>query len=549
MKKKYLLLFLAASSCMLSSCQFLDYIESAVNSTLNNSDNASEDYYTFDTSIDTENGFYKYENIVTENINLKKLNQSQGCDTFDTYSGTPLEILVIPIELSDYKFSKTCPNILTELDHVLNGNGATDTGYWESVASYYNKASYGKFNVHYTISDIYSTGYTAKSMMERKFKDTEAADFTQLIVRDAIKDYKKNNGNSATNQFDADKDGFIDGVVMVYSCPDANSNDPFKVINGIDDIDADAEYYWAYCYWDFYADANKTSPAANSYFWASYSFLHEAVKSPKVDSHTFIHESGHMMGLDDYYSYDEDNDRYPAGGADMMDYNIGDQSAFSKMALGWLDPYVVTDSCTIEIRPSEAYGDAILLPKSNWNGTIFDEYLLLELYTPTGLNKLDADSVYTSVRNYTRPGVKLWHVDNRISKVTTSALTGKETFEAVTKIPASFIASDYVSYVSGISNSKDRDEEPYSKEGDYDLLRLIEADGSGRLNSSAGESYLGNNNLLFKTNGHFSPSINYKSFVKRNSNVGLFDDGSKIPYDITFNYVGSDKAIITIKKI
>jgi hypothetical protein len=105
----------------------------------------------------------------------------------------------------------------------------------------------------------------------------------------------------------------------------------------------------------------------------------------------------------------------PAGGWDMMDENILDHDIFSKMALGWTTPYVVSGDCTLEINPSETKGNCILVAPSSWNQTAFDEYLLMELYTPTDLNYLDSHTAYSSrEKHYTTYGVKLYHIDARV---------------------------------------------------------------------------------------------------------------------------------------
>jgi hypothetical protein len=154
------------------------------------------------------------------------------------------------------------------------------------------------------------------------------------------------------------------------------------------------------------------------YGWISTQFMNEGVDAPAVDAHTFTHESGHLLGLPDYYSYDFSGigARAAQGGIAMMDLNIGDQDSFSKIALGWSDPYYVTEDCVVELKPNEASGDCILLA-DNWNGTAFDEYILLDLETPTGINKMDAETAYPGRQKYyNTPGIRAYHVDARLAK-------------------------------------------------------------------------------------------------------------------------------------
>lgn len=68
---------------------------------------------------------------------------------------------------------------------------------------------------------------------------------------------------------------------------------------------------------------------------------------------TLIHETGHVLGLPDLYSYDMP--KGPGTGTfDMMDNNIGDQNGLFKWLLGWITPeditYVHTSAKGVDVR-------------------------------------------------------------------------------------------------------------------------------------------------------------------------------------------------------
>ena len=65
--------------------------------------------------------------------------------------------------------------------------------------------------------------------------------------------------------------------------------------------------------------------------WASYEFMNDSGTN-RIDAHTYIHETGHLLGSDDFYS-NEDYD--PVGDLEMQSYNVGDMGAFSKFQFGW----------------------------------------------------------------------------------------------------------------------------------------------------------------------------------------------------------------------
>lgn len=89
----------------------------------------------------------------------------------------------------------------------------------------------------------------------------------------------------------------------------------------------------------------------------------------------------------------------PAGALDMMDFNIGDHNGFSKMALGWVEPYVANTQFQSLVLPALSQSPKILiLPKFNLT-TMMDEYMLVEFYQPTGLNQ-------KIVKNLTRVAIQ-----------------------------------------------------------------------------------------------------------------------------------------------
>lgn len=137
-----------------------------------------------------------------------------------------------------------------------------------------------------------------------------------------------------------------------------------------------------------------------------------------IDTHTFIHEMGHAFGLDDLYDYG-DKGYTPAGMFSMQDYNVGGHDPFSMMAFGWADPYIPTKPGEYTLKPFQSNHDLLLLtPLWNDYDSPFDEYILVELYTPTGMNELDAYNRYTGrYAGPTATGIRIWHIDARLVAV------------------------------------------------------------------------------------------------------------------------------------
>lgn len=334
--------------------------------------------------------------------------------SFPSHSDSTINTLVIPLEMTDFPFSSTQhgANFSKALNNIFNGDGSTDTGYWESVASYYRKSSMGKLNFNFEIASTFACGKSSQEVNDLN-KGANASYYTSCdMVEAAIANYKKVNGDDSTKKFDNDHDGYIDGLWVVYSAPDYGHSSTIGKYSNKD-------IFWAFCTDKTTNTASVDSPTLHSFGWASQDFMNEGVVAPAVDAHTFIHETGHLLSLTDYYSYDISSASSSGceGGLAMMDLNIGDQDSFSKIALGWANPYVVTEDCVVTINPNESSGDCVLLA-DNWNGTVFDEYMLFDLQTPTGLNALDSTASYSSRPLYfNKPGVRAFHVDARIGKL------------------------------------------------------------------------------------------------------------------------------------
>ena len=299
-------------------------------------------------------------------------------------TGEP-KILVIPVTFTDYD----APEGMKErLEKAFFGT-SEDTG-WESLQSYYYKSSFGKLNITGTVLDPFPTNQSSGYYEKLGSEDAAVCQIIKAALEyyDATIDY---------SEYDTDNDGYIDGLYLVYTAPvNYKSNDSL---------------YWAFTYEYFTSDVEYyDNVEADYYCFFGYDFLDEELANgttPTINTETIIHESGHMLGLDDYYDYDDSKGpKGGLGGADMMDYNIGDHNTYSKAILGWVNPYVVNGyDITIDLGKAVETGQSIIVTNT-WNNTYFDEYLLIEYYTPTGLNELEAGFS----GQFSISGVKIYHI-------------------------------------------------------------------------------------------------------------------------------------------
>ena len=262
-----------------------------------------------------------------------------------------------------------------------------------------------------------------------------------------------------------------------------------------------------------------------------------------------------MLGLSDYYdtSY---SGLDLVGGFDMQDRNVFDWNAFSKYSVGWTQPYYIMEnklqekgSETITINALADNGDCILVHNSSWNGSPFDEYLLLELFNPEiGNNAYDyAHNTQYGIQN-TGDGVKVFHVDARMARYYWDfehSTYGAEPTDEIDDY--TFIPNDNTYKESAEHNYIGR-QVGFTQWEDYHLLQMIQKENVNTFEST--DDSLRHNwkqSDLFQTGdtfclGNHSGYTNYGPEFFANGST--FNDGTTLPYGIEFLSVTKDSATI-----
>ena len=324
-----------------------------------------------------------------------------GCPTV----GKPT-VLVIPVEFSDVTAASKGYSIDKIKTAFNGGEGTTD---YHSVHDYYYQSSYGKLDIQFTVLDSWfkpqnKSSYYANATIDYLGEEIFGGD--QLILNEALAYLESRMDLSA---FDSDKNEAIDAVVLINTL----------------EIDSEVDFQWAYRYWNCYGDENDEYYAydgvsANDYLWASYQFMLEksdANGNVKYDNsilntYTYIHEFGHVLGADDYY--DTAYVGAPMDGNDIMDSMMGDHNAYTKFNYGWLTSsrlVVAENSVTLTLEDFSKNGDTIIIA-NNWDEKLgaYQEYYVVMYYTNNGLNSGD-DFGY-----FDREGVVVYHVNASLYK-------------------------------------------------------------------------------------------------------------------------------------
>ena len=459
--------------------------------------------------IEDFGGYYKPNK---QTLSHKKMRESYIYKD-DLPSKGDSKIIVIPVKFKDSNYALEVggyDKVREDINKAFFGKDE-ETG-WESLKSYYQKSSYGNLNISGVVTDWFELDKTFYEVDSIPFE--EYYDPSTYVLREAGRWYQETYGDA--DEYDLDDDGFIDSIWLVYD---------YEAVHNYN-ID------WAYVYWDFARHEVGTveNPIPYTYAWAGISFLYtggykDENNEPLVDAHTFIHETGHLLGLQDYYDYNHQHSY--SGGLDMMDLNIGDHTGLTKYMLDWTSPYVVKKNCEITIRSFEESGDLILV-KKDWNGSSMDEYLLIELYTPTGLNEKDSKENYGNKypKLFQEVGVKIYHVDARLGYYENGVFRGYT--DEIISSGAGHVQSTQLAH----SNTANRSVNPK-----FAYYKLIEKGDANKLDK--GNVYA-TNDTLFKAGDVFDPEQFNRTFI----NDGKYNDGERLGFIITVKSIENNQATI-----
>ena len=445
-------------------------------------------------------------------------------------NGEP-KLLIVPIWFNDsdtFIDESKQEDVKADIEAVFIGTNE-ETG-WRSVKTYYEEESFGKMSLTGTVTDWYEIDESYVAYKNDLDKVTN-------LVSSSITWFFTNNPGENRKSYDSNGDGYLDGVMLIYAAPDYSS------------LGESSNYLWAFAYNVYNSSPSKVKPNPKAFFWGSYDFMYEYGQNAKsrtgktnygrgdtrfcnIDSHAFIHEMGHVLGVPDYYDY---SGQYsPAGSFSMQDMNVGGHDPYSVMAYGWANPYIPTDTTTIIIDDFQSSHDVILLANHEVNSP-FDEYLLLELYSPTGLNEFDAENAY----KYYYPqgpmdiGLRVWHVDARLTQYTNFGWSSKLITDP-TKGSVSHAMTN--TYYLEDSSSNDYLSPLGDLYSEFNILQLIRCDG---------DLYSFNSDSLFYEGMSFDTDTYEDQFVRN----GKMNDGEPLGWSFTVDVIDGTSAAITVEKL
>lgn len=288
-------------------------------------------------------------------------------------TGSP-RILVLLIDFDEYPArSGDTPEALRE--RIFGGGGQFP---YESLSAYYRRASFGKLNLDGNVLGWYHAG--------RRDDVPQTGKGREALIRRALLSYTEHD----FSQYDSDGDGQVDYFAVIWTGP----------------VGEWATFWWAVA--PNFSDRGLTvgGKRLNAYSWQGVVHKWED-PAAEFQANTLIHETGHALGLPDYYDYKPAVG--PKGGLgymDIMDASRYDHNCFSKMMLGWIEPRVLTTAGDFSLRSAAESGDCVMIMPHGRGKDPFGEFFLVENRRRAGN---DTDTAFPG------GGLVIWHVDARLN--------------------------------------------------------------------------------------------------------------------------------------
>ncbi len=449
------------------------------------------------------------------------------------------KVLIVPIRLagtSTYEWTQE------ELNQIADATFSYSRP--DSLASYYDKASNGR--IHIT-GEVYGD---LNHMYEAKYREGQLqSDTNNTLLYKMFDDclaWLYEQDDIDLDEYDSDDDGHIDSIHFFVDGSDDNK--------------------WQSSLWPHMGTVameagTKEEPTVMSYSLSNLAHLGESAI-------TTIHEQGHIYGIEDYYDYSYEGVDY-LGYFDMQSNNVGDWNSFSKMALGWVDPIVVDlapqEETEVLLKPAALGGSPLLLADS-WNGSAYDEYILLELFSRLGNNLIGWDEFRENFgADLGDGGIRLYHADARLAYSDGSGLFGgsfsylEDTFDLTygnLVEGRSYQLAHNNSYVDGYYPTFNVSADERTGINSYHLLQVIQKGnfnyfGDPQYGNSARYAFLKEDDL-FETGDSFSiengsGATNYGPTFFENGDS--FNNGDEFPYAVFFESVTPYEATIRIKHL
>ena len=419
-----------------------------------------------------------------------------------------INTLVVPVIWADQTdmanedtlqfFREGIGRIVDENGNVTDYSDTTDDKL--SLSEYFDISSYGKMKINSFMTDWY---YATENF----------ADVYQMApdenYSNGIMDWVKTNYPEMDfSKYDKDANGYVDYMVILNA--GVRDSDSVSIISYEGAINYRATYFGDLA-------GTQEAPRVNSYTTVGYRWIQD-------DYSTIIHEFSHGLGLIDYYDVNYSGID-AVGGFDMQSGSLGDWNAYSKLAVGWMEPKIVeglTSGQSVEytIGAMALTDDVIIIPAAGktYDGP-FGEYVMIDLFADEGVNTYYIDTQKYGDGLKDAVGVRISHVNANMEKRT----------EKVNSVYNQSQNNEYTIGTIHIANNFQND-----PMGRYNI-EVIQAGGDNTFTDISNLDTTLRSDDLFYAGDKFDVA-NYQEFFYE----GLMDDGSVFGYTVEIVSIGKD---------
>ncbi len=252
--------------------------------------------------------------------------------------------LVILVEFLDTKFQKG--NTKAAFEEMLNGDNYTYNGATGSVKKYYQDQSDNAFTPTF---DVYGPVSLTRAATWYGANDLRVGN----MVSEAINELIQSDSLDIT-QYDADNDGYVDFVDILYAGYGAADSDYSSTV-------------WP-CEWDL-VSAGRSQITYNGKIFNTFSCHQErdGATGQRAGIGTPCHEFGHVFGLPDFYDTTYKN--ATLGNWDLMDggaYNNNCNtppgfSGYERMFAGWAKPRLLTSPENVTLHELQSSQEVLVV--------------------------------------------------------------------------------------------------------------------------------------------------------------------------------------------
>jgi len=325
---------------------------------------------------------YKLRRLSLERVGLTADKTSRLLAPPPAWRGMPtsgtVKVLALLISFNDYP-GVTTPEYFASR---LFGDGVGNPPF-DSLRNFYRRSSYNQLTVEGNVLGWYQAPYARSTVAPLDSEYNSQA--LEKLIKEALNYYEAQGHDFS--QYDNDGDGAVDYFCVFWTGPHGE---------------------WATFWWGYYTGFSDSSYRLDGKRLTNYSWQWELYNYPSgtFGPSTIIHETGHALGVPDYYDYDDAiGPRGGVGNLDIMD-STGDHNCFSKFMLDWITPTVVSaGSQTVSLRASGLYPDALIFMPGAVPGRIFNEFFMVQNRYRSG----NDTNLFTG-----SDGLILWHVDSRL---------------------------------------------------------------------------------------------------------------------------------------